>query len=247
MLSGRDAWWRGGAIYQVYPRSFQDADGDGVGDLAGVRRRLPYLKWLGVDARLAVAVLRLADGRLRLRRLRPLRRRPAVRHAGRTSTRWPPRRTGSGCELILDYVPNHTSIEHPWFREHPEFYLWARRAQQLGQRRSAARRGSARGDRFYYHAYLPEQPDLDWRRDDVRAAMLDVLRFWCERGADGFRIDALRQTIKDAGWRDNPLNPDWDGGDDPYDSLLPEFTTDRPEVQDVDAPRSARRSARTGC
>jgi len=89
------------------------------------------------------------------------------------------------------------------------------------------------GDRFYYHAYLPEQPDLDWRRDDVRTAMLDVLRFWCERGADGFRIDALRQLFKDDRRRDNPLRPGWHAGDDPYDRLIPEFTTDRPEVQDA--------------
>ena len=87
--------------------------------------------------------------------------------------------------------------------------------------------------RFYYHAYLREQPDLDWRNPDVRAAMLDVLRFWCERGADGFRIDALRQLIKDDQRRDNPPNPAWREGDDPYSALVPEFTTDRPEVQDA--------------
>src|SRR3954471_10107377 len=86
--------------------------------------------------------------------------------------------------------------------------------------------------RFYSHSYLPEQPDLNWRNPDVRAAMLDVLRFWRERGAGGFRIDALRQVIKDDRWRDNPPNPDWDGGD-PYHALLPEYTTDRPELRDV--------------
>ena len=87
--------------------------------------------------------------------------------------------------------------------------------------------------RFYYHAYLREQPDLDWRNPEVRAAMLDVLRFWCERGADGFRIDALRQLIKDDQRRDNPPNPAWREGEDPYSALVPEFTTDRPEVQDA--------------
>src|SRR6185312_2995569 len=78
-----------------------------------------------------------------------------------------------------------------------------------------------------------QQPDLNWRNPAVREAMADVLRFWVARGADGFRIDALRQTIKDDRWRDNPPNPAWREGGDPYHALLPEFTTDRPEVQDV--------------
>jgi alpha-glucosidase len=136
-----------------------------------------------------------------------------------------------GLRVILDYVPNHTSVEHPWFREHSEYYLWRDEPNNW----VSSFGGSAWtrfGERFYYHAYLPEQPDLDWRRDDVRRAMLDVLRFWCERGADGFRIDALRQTIKDASWPDNPVNPDWDG-DNEYDSLIPLHSTDQPEVQDL--------------
>ena len=200
-------WWRHGAIYQVYPRSFQDSDGDGTGDLEGVRQRLPYLKWLGVEGRVAVAVLPLADGRLRLRRLRPLRRRPASSARSRTSTRSPPRRTALGLKLILDYVPNHTSIDHPWFKERPELYLWADEVPNNWVSVFGGPAWTRHEDRFYYHAYLEQQPDLDWRRNDVRAAMLDVLRFWCERGADGFRIDALRQTIKDVRPPRQPAQP----------------------------------------
>ena len=86
---------------------------------------------------------------------------------------------------------------------------------------------------WYYHAYLPEQPDLNWRNPEVREAMLDVLRFWGEHGADGFRIDALRQCVKDDRWRDNPPNPAWREGDDPYRRLIPEYTTDRDEVLEL--------------
>jgi alpha-glucosidase len=227
---GAAPWWRGGTIYHVYPRSFQDASGDGVGDLAGVRSRLGYLSWLGVDALWLSPfyVSPMADFGYDVSDhcdVDPLFGSledfdALVSDAHRL-----------GLRVILDYVPNHTSIEHPWFRDHPEFYLWRDQPNNW----ASVFGGSAwtrSGDRFYYHAYLPEQPDLDWRRDDVRRAMLAVLEFWCEHGADGFRIDALRQTIKDAAWRDNPVNPDWDG-DNEYDSLLPVFSTDQPEVQDL--------------
>jgi alpha-glucosidase len=224
------AWWRGGTIYHVYPRSFQDANGDGVGDLAGVRSRLPYLAWLGVDAvwLSPFYVSPMADFGYDVADhcdVDPLFGSLADFDALAAEAR------RLGLRVIVDYVPNHTSIEHPWFAEHPERYLWREEPNNW----ISAFGGSAwteRDGRFYYHAYLPEQPDLNWRREDVRRAMLGVLRFWCERGADGFRIDALRQTIKDALWRDNPVNPDWDG-DNEYDSLLPVFSTDQPEVQEL--------------
>jgi alpha-glucosidase len=223
-------WWRDGALYHVYPRSFQDSDGDGIGDLEGVRRRLPYLRWLGVDGVWLSPFYRspMADFGYdiadhcdvdpifgSLQDFEAL-----ARDAHRL-----------GLKLILDYVPNHTSDRHPWFREHPEYYLWAD-APNNWVSVFGGSAWSPSGDRFYYHAYLPEQPDLDWRNADVRREMLGVLRFWCERGADGFRVDALRQLIKDERRRDNPPNPDWDGADE-YDSLTPEFTTDRPEAQDA--------------
>ena len=223
-------WWQRGVVYHVYPRSFQDANGDGVGDLAGVRARLGHLRALGVDAMWLSPFYRspMADFGYDVadhEDVDPLFGTLADFDALAAEAR------RLGIRLILDYVPNHTSIEHPWFREHPERYLWRERPTNWVSAFGgpAWTRDDARGA-FYYHAYLPEQPDLDWRSPDVRAAMLDVLRFWTARGADGFRIDALRQLIKDDRWRDNPPNPVWRPGENPYDELLPEFTTDRPEV-----------------
>jgi alpha-glucosidase len=224
-------WWRGGVVYHVYPRSFQDDSGDGVGDLAGVRRRLPYLSWLGVDAVW----------------LSPFYRSPMADFGYDVSDHCDvdplfgtlddfdalaaeARRLD--LRLILDYIPNHTSSEHPWFREHPEYYLW-RDEPNNWLSAFGGPAWSERDGRFYYHAYLPEQPDLDWRRRDLQEAMLDVLRFWTARGADGFRIDALRQVGKDPEWRDNPPNPDWREGDDDYARLIPEFSADGPLAQEV--------------
>ena len=226
------SWWRGGAIYQVYPRSFQDSDGDGTGDLEGVRQRLPYLKWLGVDGVWLSPFYRspMADFGYDIsdhRDVDPIFGTLEDFDALAADAR------ALGLKLILDYVPNHTSIEHPWFRERPDFYLWADEVPNNWVSNFGGPAWEPHDGRFYYHAYLREQPDLDWRNPDVRAAMLDVLRFWCARGADGFRIDALRQLIKDDARRDNPANPAFREGDDPYSALVPEFTTDRPEVQDA--------------
>jgi alpha-glucosidase len=150
-----------------------------------------------------------------------------------------------GMRVIVDYVPNHTSDRHPWFvearasRRSPrrDFYLW--RDPGPGGGPPTNWRGTFGGSawtldpgtgQYYYHAFLPEQPDLDWRNPRVRAAMLDVLRFWLARGVDGFRVDALRHLYKDDRWRDEPPDPDWRPGQDPYRALRPIHTTDLPEV-----------------
>jgi alpha-glucosidase len=110
---------------------------------------------------------------------------------------------GRGLKLLMDVVPCHTSIEHPWFREHPDWYIWADRPNNW----VAAFGGSAwepRDGRYYLHSFYPEQPDLNWRNPEVVAAMQDVLRFWIERGADGYRIDAIDRLMKDPKLRDDP-------------------------------------------
>ena len=112
-----------------------------------------------------------------------------------------------GLKVLLDFVPSHTSIEHPWFREHPEYYVWA---DEPPNNWVAAFGGPAwtldeETGRYYLHSFYPEQPDLDWRVPEVREAMGDVLRFWVDRGVDGFRVDALQQLMKDPELRDDPL------------------------------------------
>jgi alpha-glucosidase len=241
------AWWQRGLIYQVYPRSFMDTNADGTGDLPGIASRLEYLQWLGVDAiwispiypspmadfgydvsnytDIAPVFGTLADF-------------DALVEAAHER----------GMRVILDYVPNHSSDQHPWFvasrssrrDARRDWYIW-RDGQPDGELPNnwlSSFGGSAwewdpATAQYYYHAYLKEQPDLNWRNPAVQAAMYDVLRFWFARGVDGFRIDALRQVVKDAQFRDNPPDPDWTSGQDPYRRLLPVHSADQPELIDI--------------
>ena len=188
-------WWQDAVIYQVYPRSFQDSDGDGIGDLPGNRAaaRPPGVARRG--RALAVADLPVADARHGLRRGRLQGRRPGVRHARGLR---PPGRVARerGLRVLLDLVPCHTSIEHPWFSEHPDWYIWRDEPNNW----LSAFGGSAWSEldgRYYLHSFYPEQPDLDWRNPEVVAAMQDALRFWVERGAAGYRVDAIDRLLKD--------------------------------------------------
>lgn len=205
-------WWQTAAIYQVYPRSFADADGDGVGDLPGIRRRLDHLVWLGVDALWLSPIYRspMADYGYDVAdhcdvdplfgSLADLDALVAEAHA-------------RGLRVILDFVPNHTSDRHPWFvesrasRTNPkrEWYVW-RDPRPDGSPPNDWR--AAFGDvpawtfdpatgQYYLHCFLPEQPDLDWSRPAVRDAMHGVLRFWLDRGIDGFRLDVVHLIGKD--------------------------------------------------
>src|SRR3954470_5144817 len=237
-------WWRHATIYHVYPRSFQDSDGDGVGDLEGIRRRLAYLAWLGVDAVWLSPIYRspMADFGYDVADHSDVDPQfGTLEDFDRLATE----ARSVGLKLILDYVPNHTSDEHPWFQDaraggrHRDWYLWRDGSSESPPNNWLSNFGGPawtwddRAEAWYYHAYLPQQPDLNWRNPEVRAAMGEVMRFWLERGVDGFRIDALRQAMKADQWRDTPPNPDWREGDDPYRALLPEFSADRPEVAEV--------------
>jgi len=200
-------WWRDAVVYQVYPRSFQDSDGDGVGDLRGIERRLDHLSWLGVDAVWLSPIYPspLADMGYDVSDFTGID--PVYgTHDDFDSLREAAHRRG--IRLVMDLVPCHTSIEHPWFRDHPERYIWSGRD---GPRNNwlATFGGSAwtpdpmnRG--WYMHSFYPEQPDLNWRNPEVARAMGDVVRFWLARGADGFRVDALDRLVKDAEFRDDP-------------------------------------------
>jgi alpha-glucosidase len=199
-------WWRGGVLYQIYPRSFADSNGDGIGDLPGVTARLDYLEWLGVDALWVnpiypspnvdwgYDVAEYTAVHPDLGTLDDLDR--LVAEARRR-----------GIRVLLDLVPNHTSIEHPWFRERPELYVWADEVPNNWQAvfggGSAWTLDPGRG-RYYLHNFAREQPDLDWWSPEVRAEFERILRFWLDRGVAGFRVDVAHGLIKDRELRDDP-------------------------------------------
>ncbi|HEX8085073.1 MAG TPA: alpha-amylase family glycosyl hydrolase [Solirubrobacteraceae bacterium] len=200
-------WWRDAVVYQIYPRSFQDSDGDGEGDLLGIRRRLDHVASLGADAVWLSPIYPspMADGGYDVSdyedvdpRFGTLADFDALLDEAH----------GRGLRLLMDIVPCHTSIAHPWFRERPDFYVWSDRdgprnnwIASFGGR--AWSRDEVSG-RWYLHSFYPEQPDLNWRNPSVREAMAGVLRFWRERGVDGFRLDAIDRVMKDPQLRDDP-------------------------------------------
>jgi alpha-glucosidase len=241
-------WWKRGVIYQVYPRSFADSNGDGVGDLAGIIERLDHLRGgphsLGLDAIWLSPIYPspLADFGYDVSdytAIDPIYGDLASFDALVSEAH---RR---GLRVLLDLIPGHTSVEHPWFvaalssrsDAKRDWYLWADPAPDGGPPNnwmsvfggSAWEWDEATGQ-FYYHGFARQQPDLNWRNPAVREAMLDAMRFWLERGVDGFRVDVIWHLIKDERWRDNPRNPSWREGDPDYERVLPVFSTDQPEV-----------------
>ncbi len=246
-MTAQFEWWQRGIIYHIYPRSFQDSNDDGVGDLPGIISRLDYLQWLGVDGVWISPIYPspMADFGYDVSDY------TAIHPMFGTLDdfdRLVDAAHGRGLRLLLDYVPNHTSSQHPWFlesrasRDNPkrDWYIWRDPAPDGGPPNNwVANFGGSAWEwdpltgQYYYHAYLTQQPDLNWRNPDVCQAMLDVLRFWLDRGVDGFRIDALRQVIKDEEFRDNPPNPRYTPDQGPYQSQLPIYSADRPEVHDV--------------
>jgi alpha-glucosidase len=223
MIRPTRPWWQDAVIYQVYPRSFADADGDGIGDLPGIIERLPHLRSLGVDA-LWVS---------------PFFRSPMADHGYDISDHTavdPVFGTDADADaliaaahahdlrILVDVVLGHTSDQHPWFRDAAgsrtspmrDFYVW-RDGPTPGRPDggppnnwtagfppgSAAWTWHPATAQWYLHSHLPEQPDLDWSNPAVRAAQLDVLRFWLDRGVDGVRLDSINRLGKDPAYRDN--------------------------------------------
>jgi alpha-glucosidase len=206
------AWWQRGAIYQIYPRSFADSSGDGVGDLRGVVEHLDHLEALGVAAvwlspfyRSPMAdfgydVADYSDVDPLFGTLADLDDLLARAHA-------------RGIKVVVDFVPNHSSDQHPWFvesrssRDNPkrDWYVW--RDEPNNWRSSFKAAGGAwtydeTTGQWYLHSFLPQQPDLNWDNPEVEAAMHDVMRFWLDRGVDGFRIDVVHKLAKDPQLRD---------------------------------------------
>ena len=242
-------WWRRGVVYEIYVRSFQDGNGDGVGDLDGIVRRLDHLAGspdsLGVDAiwltpfypspmaDFGYDVSDYTDVHPLFGDLAAFDRLVAAAHQ-------------HGLRVIVDLVPNHSSDQHPWFlaarssRQDPKrgWYVWAdpKPDGSPPNNWTAAFGGKswewdAATGQYYYHYFLPRQPDLNWRNPDMAAAMHDVVRFWLGRGVDGLRVDACQVLVEDDQLRDNPPRT----GPLGRFHLGPEYETQR-HVHDVDHP-----------
>ena len=238
-------WWKSAVIYEIYPRSFQDSDGNGLGDLNGITNRLDYLKWLGIDAIW----------------ITPMFPSPQVDFGYDVSDyisidpqygtmadfdRLVAEGKKRNIRIIVDLVPNHTSDQHSWFKESKsarknpkrDWYIW-RDGKAPGQPPnnwlswfggSAWQLDPATGQ-YYYHYFYTEQPDLNWRNPEVRKAMYDVLRFWLDRGAAGFRVDAISRLFEDPNFRDESILPGKDAYGNP--KIDHKYTDNLPEVHDV--------------
>ena len=236
-------------IYQIYPRSFQDSDADGVGDLAGIESRLDYLAELGIDAiwlspiypspmaDFGYDIADYCDIDPIFSDLAGFDRLLAAVHA-------------RGLKLLLDFVPNHSSDQHPWFVESRssrenlkrDWYIWHDPAPDgsppnnwISDFGGSSWEWDETTGQYYLHAFLKSQPDLNWRKPELREAMMAVLRFWLDRGVDGFRIDVLWHIIKAEALSDNPINPDWTPDRTQRDRLIQRYSTDQPEAHAISA------------
>ncbi|HEX2048335.1 MAG TPA: alpha-amylase family glycosyl hydrolase [Acidimicrobiales bacterium] len=210
-------WWQSAVLYQIYPRSFLDSGGDGIGDLEGVRARLPYLRWLGVDGIWLSPVYRspMADFGYDVSDHCDV---DAVFGDLATFDRLLGEAHEQGLRVLLDWVPNHTSDRHPWFldsrssRDSPkrDWYFWRDGRDGGPPNNWAAAFGGPAWTwddptrQWYLHLFLPEQPDLNWGNPAVVDAMHGVLRFWLDRGVDGFRADVVHLIGKDPALPDQP-------------------------------------------
>ena len=233
-------WWRDGTIYQIYPRSFADSNGDGIGDLQGIISRLDYLSDLGVDALWLSPFFPSPDFDFgydvsdytgvdpKFGTMEDFDRLLAETHR-------------RGMKMILDLVMNHTSDQHPWFQEsrkskdnpYRDWYIWRPPSAKGGcpNNWQAIMGGPAweldlTTGEYYLHLFLNQQPDLNWRNPAVRQAMLDVYRFWLDKGVDGFRLDVFNLYFKHPDLPDNP----------PVFSLIPRGYNRQKHLYDLDQP-----------
>jgi alpha-glucosidase len=240
-------WWRHAVVYQVYSRSFQDSDGDGIGDLDGIAGRLGHLRWLGVDAIWLTPITASPDDDLGYDVSDYLAVHPALGDLA-AADRLLAEARRLGVRVLLDVVPNHTSDCHPWFVDsrssrraaHRGWYVWADPRPDGSPPNNwtsvfggSAWQPDAATGQSYLHQFLPNQPDLNWWTPAVRDEFERILRFWFGRGVAGFRIDSANRVIKDRRLRDNPpLGPN----DHPLERRLgqrPVWTSNRPEVHEL--------------
>lgn len=245
-----DPWWKHAVIYEVYPQSFQDSDGDGVGDIRGIASRLDYLKDLGIDAIW----------------ITPMYPSPGVDNGYDISDyeaidpkygtmqdfdNLVAEARKRNIRVIMDYVINHTSDQHPWFKEsrssrdNPKrnWYVWhdgkGETATDKGQPPNnwqswfghSAWQWDEKTRQYYYHYFYVQQPDLNWRNPEVHTAMMGVLDFWMKKGVAGFRIDAVSRLFEDPQMRDDPYMPGYNVYGDR--NIKHKYTDDLPQVHDV--------------
>ena len=246
MARGADPdWWRNAVIYEIYPRSFADTNGDGIGDLNGITEHLDYLKDLGVDAIW----------------ITPFYPSPQVDFGYDISDyrgidpqygtmedfdRLMREATKRGIKVVNDLVLNHTSDQHPWFKDsessrkskRADWYVWHDPDSKGNPPNNwqsifghSAWQWSEKRKQFYYHAFYKEQPDLNWRNRAVRDAMYEVMRFWMDKGVAGFRLDAVPSLFEDQQLRDEPFVE----GVDAYGErkVSRQYTDNLPEVHEV--------------
>lgn len=245
-MNDKPLWWQKGIIYQIYPRSYQDSNGDGIGDLNGIYQRLDHIQSLNVDAIWLSPIYPspmhdfgydVAD----YTGINPLF--GTMEDFDRLLADVHRR----GLKLVIDLVPNHTSDEHEWFiesrssRDNPkrDWYIWRDPTPDGGPPNNwlsffggPAWTFDETTGQYYLHQFVTQQPELNYRHPDVLSAMLNVMRFWLDKGVDGFRVDVIWLMMKDEQLRDEPPNPDWDGVD-PKGSLKNIYTQNLPEVHEL--------------
>ncbi len=236
-------------IYEVYVRSFRDSDADGIGDLRGIVDGLPYLARLGVDALWLSPIHPSGGADLGYDVTDYLGIDPELGSLAQLDELIS-RAGDRGIIVLLDLVANHTSDRHPWFEQSRaslaspmrDWYIW--RPPQpdggpptnwLSMFGGSAWQLDARSGEYYLHTFSAAQPDLNWRNPAVGDAIGNAMRYWLARGIGGFRLDAFPTWIKDAAFRDNPVEPDWRDGDADYRRVKPVHTVDQPEIASVAA------------
>jgi alpha-glucosidase len=247
VIDDRDRWWKEGVLYQIYPRSYADSNGDGVGDLRGIVDRLDHLAWLGVDGIWLNPVSASPDADWGYDVADYTGVQPVLGTLDDVDELIAAANERT-IKVLLDLVPNHTSVEHPWFaesrssRDNPrrDWYVWAdpkADGSPPNNWRSSFGGPSWTLDeatgQYYLHNFLADQPDLNWWNEEVRNEFDRVLRFWFDRGVAGFRIDVAHMVVKDALLRDNPAATDDDHWMVRLMGQRQVYNGNRPEVHDV--------------
>lgn len=239
-----NTWWKAAVIYQMYPRSFQDTNNDGIGDLAGITQRLDYIAWLGIDAIWLSPVYSspMKDFGYDIKDYR------AIDPIFGTMDDFDlllQKAHSLGIRVLMDMVMNHTSSEHIWFKESAssrnnpkrDYYIWRDPVQGKAPNNWLSAFGGKAWSfddttgQFYLHSFLQEQPDLNWRNPEVVRTMFAEIAFWLDKGVDGFRLDVINMIVKDENFRNNPYH--LNRRPRPYDLQVHVYDRNRPEVHTV--------------